>query len=85
MNQLSDQAHQDAIKYSRAELKLAENRLRQVRQKLAAFRREHRIIDPSGDVSGQAGIVNALQSELAKAMVERDMLPELRRRPATSG
>ena len=74
VNQLSEQAHQDAIKYSRAELKLAANRLRQVRQKLAAFRREHRIIDPSGDVRGQAGILNALQAELARAMVERDML-----------
>ena len=74
VNQLSDQAHRDAIKYSRAELKLAENRLREVRQKLAAFRREHRMIDPSGDVKSQAGIVIALQSELARAMVDRDML-----------
>ena len=74
VNQLSDQAHEDAIRYSRAELKLAESRLRKVRQRLAAFRREHRMIDPSGDVKSQAGIVVALQSELAKAMVERDML-----------
>ena len=55
-------------------MKIAERRLRAVRQKLAAFRREHRMIDPSGDVSGQVGIVDVLQSALARAMVERDML-----------
>ena len=32
------------------------------------------MIDPSGDVQGQAGILNALQGELAQAMVERDMI-----------
>ena len=74
VNQLSDQAHEDAIRYSRAEMKLAEGRLRNVRQQLAAFRREHRMIDPSGDVKSQAEIVIALQSELARAMVDRDML-----------
>ena len=74
VNQLSEQAHADAIRYSSAELKLAEARLGAVRKKLATFRRQHRMIDPSGDVKSQAGIVVALQSELAKAMVERDML-----------
>jgi capsular polysaccharide transport system permease protein len=74
VNQLSEQAHQDAVKFSREELALAESRLRKARQDIADFRRENRIIDPSGDVQGQVGIVNALQSELAKAMIERDMI-----------
>jgi capsular polysaccharide transport system permease protein len=74
VNELSEQAHEDAVRYSREELDQTEARLRDVRRQLATFRREHRIIDPSVDVSSQAGILNALQSELARAMVERDMI-----------
>ena len=48
--------------------------LRDVRGKLADFRRKNRMVDPTADVAGQMGIVNALQGELAKAMVERDQL-----------
>jgi len=51
-----------------------EAHLRDVRQQLASFRREHHIIDPSGDVRTQAGILSALQSELARSMVDRDMI-----------
>jgi capsular polysaccharide transport system permease protein len=74
VNELSEQAHQDAVRYSREELGQTEAHLRDVRQKLASFRRDHRIIDPSVDVRSQAGILSALQSELARAMVERDMI-----------
>jgi capsular polysaccharide transport system permease protein len=74
INQLSEQAREDALRYAREELAEAEAHLRQVRQDLAGFRRDHRIVDPSGDVAGQAGLLNALQEELAKALVERDML-----------
>jgi capsular polysaccharide transport system permease protein len=74
INQLSDQAHEDAVKFSREELAMAEGKLRQARQDLADFRRTNHIIDPSGDVQSQVGIVNALQAELAKAMIERDMI-----------
>ena len=74
VNQLSEQAHEDAIRYTRDELTLAEDKLRTARQDLANFRHQHRMIDPSADVRGQAGIVNALQSELAKTMVDRDMI-----------
>jgi capsular polysaccharide transport system permease protein len=74
VNRLADQARRDAVSFAKAELTVAENRLRDVRRELADFRREHRIVDPSGDVAGQMGIVNALQGELARAMVERDML-----------
>jgi capsular polysaccharide transport system permease protein len=74
INQLSEQAREDALRYAREELAEAEANLRQVRQDLAGFRRDHRIVDPSGDVAGQAGLLNALQAELAKALVERDML-----------
>jgi capsular polysaccharide transport system permease protein len=74
VNALSDQARQDAVRFAADELALAEAHLREVRANLANFRRDHRFVDPRADVSGQAGLLNGLENELAKAMVERDML-----------
>jgi len=74
INQLSEDARADAVRYARDELAATEAHLREVRQNLANFRREHRMVDPSGDVAGQAGLLNALQGELAQALVERDVL-----------
>jgi capsular polysaccharide transport system permease protein len=74
VNRLSDQAQEDAIRYAREDFAEAEDNLRAMRQRLSEFRREHRLVDPSADVAGQMGLLNALQSELAQALVERDML-----------
>jgi capsular polysaccharide transport system permease protein len=74
VNALSEQAREDAVRFARAELAEVEDRLRAVRQDMADFRREHRMIDPSGDVAGRSGLLNALEAELAQALVERDML-----------
>jgi capsular polysaccharide transport system permease protein len=74
VNQLSEQAREDAVRFAREEFAEAEGNLRAMRQRLSEFRRENRIVDPSGDVAGQSGLLNALQSELAQALVERDML-----------
>ena len=74
VNDLSEQAREDAVRFAREEFEEAEANLRAMRQRLSEFRRENRIVDPSGDVAGQTGLLNALQSELAQALVERDML-----------
>jgi capsular polysaccharide transport system permease protein len=74
VNQLSEQSREDAVRFAREEFAEAEENLRMMRQRLSEFRRENRIVDPSGDVAGQTGLLNALQSELAQALVERDML-----------
>lgn len=74
VNALSDQARQDAVRFASEELSKAEAHLRDVRDNLANFRRDHRFVDPRADVSGQAGLLNGLESELAKIMVERDEL-----------
>jgi capsular polysaccharide transport system permease protein len=74
VNKLSEQARSDAVRFAQEEQTAAEAALQAMRAKLSAFRRENRIVDPSGDVAGQAGLLNALQSELAQALVERDML-----------
>ena len=74
VNELSDQARADAIRFAQEELAEAEENLRVMRQRLSEFRRANRLVDPSADVAGQMGLLNALQSELAQALVERDML-----------
>lgn len=74
VNNLSDQARDDAIRYARDELEEAADDLHALRQELTDFRRTNRIVDPTADVAGQMGLLNALQAELAQALVERDVL-----------
>ena len=74
VNQLADQAREDAVRFAREELAEAEAHLAEVRGRLAAFRREHSLVDPSADVAGQSGLLNALNAELAQALVDRDVL-----------
>ncbi len=74
MNQLSEQAREDAVRFAREELEEAEEVLRDVRKDLADFRRQYNLVDPTADVASQAGLLNALQQELAQALVDRDVL-----------
>ena len=74
VNHLAEQARTDAIRFAKVDLDEAEAHLRDLRRQLASFRREHRMVDPQADVEGQMGLLTALQEELAKALVERDML-----------
>lgn len=74
VNQLSEQARADAVRFADEELTDTETKLRDVRDRISAFRREYNIVDPQADVAGQMGLLNALQDELAKALVERDVL-----------
>lgn len=74
VNRLSEQAREDAVSFARGELARIEENLKLQRAKLAEFRRENRLVDPTADVAGQMGLLSALQGELAKAMVERDQL-----------
>jgi capsular polysaccharide transport system permease protein len=74
VNRLSDQAREDAIRFAREELDEAEEALRNMRARVAEFRRTNRMVDPAADAAGQSGLLNALQTQLAQALVERDML-----------
>ena len=74
VNRLAEQARADGIRYARIDLDEAEAHLRGLREELASFRREHQMVDPQADVEGQMGLLAALQEELARALVERDML-----------
>lgn len=74
VNKLSDSARNDAIKFAKDEVAETSANLLEVRRKLTDFRRTNRIVDPRSDAEGQLGILNALQAELARALVERDSL-----------
>ena len=74
VNRLSEQAREDAVRFAREELAETEAKLKAQRAQITDFRRENRLVDPGADVAGQMGLLNALQGELAKAMVERDQL-----------
>lgn len=74
VNHLAEQARSDAIRYAKVDLGEAEAHLRDLRQRMADFRRDHQMVDPQADLEGQMGLLGALQEELAKALVERDML-----------
>jgi capsular polysaccharide transport system permease protein len=74
VNKLSRIANEDAIRFAKDELRETENALYDVRRKLTVFRRTNQIVDPVADAQGQLGILTALQTELARALIEQDTL-----------
>ncbi|WP_246107479.1 sugar transporter [Puniceibacterium confluentis] len=74
INKLSTIARADATRYAEEELERARERLKVARQATTAFRNRTGIIDPKADIQGQMGVVNALQSQLAEALVARQTL-----------
>lgn len=74
VNKLSRIANEDTLKFATDELRDTENALYEVRRKLTAFRRKNQILDPVSDAQQQLGILTALQTELARALIEQDTL-----------
>lgn len=74
INSLSTIAREDAISYSREELKSVEDRLRVAREAVTRFRTLHQIVDPSSDLQTHAGVLGALQNQLTAAQIELDLL-----------
>lgn len=59
VNNLSEQSRADAVRFAQRELGVAQDNLRSVRARLADFRRQHNMVDPSADVAGQGGLMAA--------------------------
>ena len=74
INQLSAVAREDAIGYARDELEQAEDRLREARVAIQAFRNRTQIIDPTMRTETQSGLIAALESQLAEAQIELQLL-----------
>ncbi len=76
INELSDIAREDAIRYARDELSAAVARLKEAREAVTRFRNLHQLVDPSVDIQTQAGLLGNLQAQLAEALIEVDLLAE---------
>ncbi len=79
VNQLSQQAREDATRFSKAEAERAFDRLRKARQALLAFQARVQIIDPRADIRGQMAVLQSLQSKLVNARVDLALLQENQR------
>lgn len=74
INELSAIAREDTTRYAREELTRAVERLRQARSTLTAFRSQTQIVDPQADAEGFTGLLATLQSQLAAALIELDLV-----------
>lgn len=74
INRLSDEAHEDATRFSRDELETAENRLAAARKAMTSFRLEAQIIDPNATLEAQMRILTQLQVQQAESFIQRDLL-----------
>ena len=79
INELSDIAREDAIRYARDELDQAVERLKVAREAMTRFRNRTQIVDPTIDLQGQAGLLNTLNQQLAAALIEADLLKQTTR------
>jgi capsular polysaccharide transport system permease protein len=75
INAMSAVARNDATLYAAEERDKAIARLIEARKAVTAFRIDNQIVDPEADIAGQMGLLNALQAQLAAALIERDKLP----------
>lgn len=76
INELSDIAREDSVRYARDELDRAVERLRSARLAVTEFRNRTQIVDPSVDLQTQAGLLGTLQTQLAEALIDLDILRE---------
>lgn len=74
VNALNEQAREDAMRYARADLDEALERLKAAREAMTQFRTRTRIVDPQADIQGRMGVMNNLQQQLASALVQYDLL-----------
>lgn len=79
VHELSAKARDDATRYAREDLTTAQDRLQAARQAINDYRARTQIVDPTASVQGQMGILNQLQSQMAEALIQLDMLRETTR------
>lgn len=79
VDRLSEAARADKVRFAVADVAEARARLDAERARLRAFRNENRIVSPEADVTGQTGLLRALQADLADTVVRRAQLAETAR------
>ena len=66
VNNLSQQARQDAVKFAASEVIRAEQRVRDVNNQMLAFRTAHNEVDPTVTATSTLGIASGLDSERSR-------------------
>jgi capsular polysaccharide transport system permease protein len=79
INELSAIARADSTRYALEDLDSAVTRLKTAREALTRFRSQTRIVDPKADIQGQMGLLNSLETQLAEAIIEFNLLLETSR------
>ena len=74
VNALSADARADAMAHAETDLARAEDRLSAAREDVARFRSTYQMVDPEADLQAQMGVLASLQSSLAEALIELDLL-----------
>ncbi|MEM7056119.1 MAG: capsule biosynthesis protein [Pseudomonadota bacterium] len=74
VNQLSDGAREDAVRFAATELDSAETRLRKIRTRLRSFRDLEQEVDPTQNAKAALGLVATLEEERARTQVRLDDL-----------
>lgn len=74
INQLSDIAREDAIRFARTDLDEALDRLKTAREAMTRFRNINQIVNPESDIQSQAGLLANLHSQQAATLIELDLL-----------
>ena len=77
INALNAQARNDTMSNAEHDLEEALARLRTAREDLASFRARTQIVDPRADIAGRMGVINGLQTQLAQALVDYDLLLQI--------
>ena len=72
VNEISAQAREDAVSVARQVLSQAEDRLREVRRQIRAFRDVEQELDPSENARAALGLMATLRQQRAEAQVELD-------------
>jgi capsular polysaccharide transport system permease protein len=70
INQMNDRAHQDAIRLTRAEVVMAQQRLEKAQAALQRFRDDKSVLDPKSTAAGLEGVVAKLEAEAAGVEAE---------------
>lgn len=74
VNKLSQEAREDATRFSREDLLRAEDRLLKAREAMTQFRLQTKIVDPMATLQAEIGILSSLQAQLAEALVQKELL-----------
>ena len=76
INELSDIARADSMRYAQEDLDIALERLKKAREAVTQFRLVNEIVDVEADIQSQMGLLSALQGKQTEALIELDLLTD---------